>query len=348
MATIIKTPAGTFRAIIRTNNKAITKTFKLKKLATAWAKRIEGDADLMAATGMKGASVPFSKLADEFHDQWTKKDNITSKIKFWKAQLGDTPLIKIDDIMIDAMLKEYAAGDVLCGRNHKSLGRQRAPATVSRMRAMISSIFVYAIKQKKYLKINPVKTAISFKEPNGRERYLSDEERSALLSACRASDWNKLYLLTLLALTTGARQGELLGLHWDEINFKDRTALLFDTKNGESRILTFPDVAMVELQQFREVGTGLVFQSKKKWNRPFEFRKHWHKAMDNAGIKNFRFHDLRHSAASYLAMSGATLKEIAEVLGHKSIQSTDRYAHLSVAHRQKLTDRVLGKLEGLK
>ena len=66
MATITKTPAGTFRAIIRTKNKTITKIFKLKKLAKAWALRIEGDEDLMAATGCKGASIPFSQLADEY------------------------------------------------------------------------------------------------------------------------------------------------------------------------------------------------------------------------------------------------------------------------------------------
>lgn len=341
MATIIKTPAGTFRAIIRTKNKSITKTFKLKKLATAWAKRIEGDADLLAATGMSGAFIPFSKLADEFHDQWQGKDNINSKIRFWKEQLGDTPLIKIDDIQIDAVLKEYAAGEVQCGHNRKTIGRQRAPATVNRMRAMISSIFVYAIKQKKYLKTNPVKTAISFKEPKGRERYLSDDERIALLSACRESDWDKLYLLVLLALTTGARQGELLGLHWDEINFKERTALLVDTKNGESRTLTIPESTMTELSRFREVGSGLVFQSYKKWNRSFEFRKHWMKALADAGIEGFRFHDLRHSCASMMINADATLAQIGEVLGHKVAQTTLRYSHLDISRKKEIMDRVM-------
>ena len=110
MATITKTPAGTFRAIIRTKNKTITKTFKLRKLAKAWALRIEGDEDLMAATGCKGASIPFTQLADEYIDQWTGKSRITDKVRFWKMQLGDTPLIKITGDQLQTILDDYEAG----------------------------------------------------------------------------------------------------------------------------------------------------------------------------------------------------------------------------------------------
>lgn len=345
MATIIKTPAGTFRAIIRTKNKSITKTFKKKGLATEWAKRIEGDADLIAATGCKGASIPFSQCADEFHDQWTGKDDITGKISFWKAQLGNTPLTSVDDIQVDDILTEYSEGAALCGLKRSNAGRKRAPATVNRMRALLSSIFVYAIKKKKYIKKNPVKTTNSFKEPKGRTRRLSDEERPALLSACRDSQWDRLYLLVLMALTTGARQGELLGLHWDDIDFKERTALLIDTKNGESRILSIPLETMTELLRFREIGSGLLFPSPTKFRKPFEFRKHWHKAMAGAGIVGFRFHDLRHSCASMMINANVSLTEIGRVLGHKSTQTTLRYAHMEVSTKQEIMDRVM---EGVK
>jgi integrase len=210
------------------------------------------------------------------------------------------------------------------------------------MRACLSSIFRYAIKEQSYLSANPVAQVPSRTEKNKRTRFLSDEERNALLTACHESDWNKLYLLVLMALTTGARLGELLGLHWDEIDFKERTTLLIDTKNGDSRILTIPESTINELQRFREVGSGLVFPSPTKFRKPFEFRKHWHKAMADAGIEGFRFHDLRHSCASMLVMNGATLYEAGQVLGHKSQQTTARYAHLSTGHKQALTDRILG------
>ena len=121
--------------------------------------------------------------------------------------------------------------------------------------------------------------------------------------------------------------------------------MLWDTKNGDSRVLTIPRTTMDELQCFREIGTGLVFPSPTKWRKPFEFRKHWYKAMVDAGIEGFRFHDLRHSCASMLVMNGATLYEAGQVLGHKSQQTTARYAHLSVDHKQALTDRILGDVK---
>lgn len=110
-------------------------------------------------------------------------------------------------------------------------------------------------------------------------------------------------------------------------------------------LMTLPPAVMVELHRFREVGTGLIFPSPTKWRKPFKFRKHWLKALEQAGINNFRFHDLRHSAASMLVMNGATLYETAQILGHKSTQTTARYAHLSVEHKQALTDRIMGDLK---
>lgn len=77
---------------------------------------------------------------------------------------------------------------------------------------------------------------------------------------------------------------------------------------------------------------------------PFHFQKQWVKALKDAEITNFRFHDLRHSRASYLAMEGCSLLEIAEVLGHKSVQTTKRYAHLSTEHKAKVVSRVFDKM----
>jgi integrase len=147
----------------------------------------------------------------------------------------------------------------------------------------------------------------------------------------------------LLALTTGARQGELLALRWEDIDFNKRTATLQETKNSETRLLTLPTPSITELMKFRAT-KGLVFPGKNDSNS-YNFRKPWRKALAEAKVTNFRFHDLRHSAASYLVMSGATLHQTAEVLGHKSIETTRRcYAHLSTEHKKELTDRVLGTL----
>ena len=114
-------------------------------------------------------------------------------------------------------------------------------------------------------------------------------------------------------------------------------------------MLTLPLPVFNELTKFR--GIGLIFPSVLKPWQPKEIKKLWASALKNSNLlypttdsRYFRFHDLRHTAASYLVMNGATLFETGEVLGHKSVETTKRYAHLSVEHKQKLTDRVFGGL----
>ena len=204
---------------------------------------------------------------------------------------------------------------------------------------------------------NPCRDIKSKPENKGRTRFLSDAERKALLHSCKNSEWSKMYLLCLMALTTGARQSELLHLKIQEdIDFKKRIAHLHDTKNGEQRLLPLTDevIALIKpktkavdkvVSIVKSDDPELLFPSKKKPHQPFEFRKHWNKALIDAGITDFRFHDLRHSAASFLAMNGATLQEIADVLGHKSIQMTMRYSHLCVDHKQNLIDRIMGSVK---
>ena len=84
--------------------------------------------------------------------------------------------------------------------------------------------------------------------------------------------------------------------------------------------------------------SGLLFPSLKDPAKPYAFRTSWEKALKAAEINDFRFHDLRHSCASYLAMDGATLLEIADVLGHKTLAMVKRYSHLSSDHKRKVVE----------
>ena len=97
-----------------------------------------------------------------------------------------------------------------------------------------------------------------------------------------------------------------------------------------------------ELLVFNKNDSSLIFESKVKEEVAYCFTKPWQKALEDAEIKDFRFHDLRHSCASYLAQSGASLLEIADVLGHKQISVTKRYAHLCIEHKSCLINRVMG------
>jgi site-specific recombinase XerD len=97
------------------------------------------------------------------------------------------------------------------------------------------------------------------------------------------------------------------------------------------------------LRNFREVGAGLIFPSSVDPNTPFDFRKQWVKALRDADIQDFRWHDMRHDVASTLARDGKTLKEIAEILGHKSLASTDRYTHLCTEHKSRILNDTMSK-----
>ena len=138
-----------------------------------------------------------------------------------------------------------------------------------------------------------------------------------------------------MAITTGARKGELERLKWSDIDVDRGLAYVHQTKNGEPRVLPLTQQVLSEMGRV-DKEAELIFNSSIKPTKPYEFRKEWIKALRRADIKDFRFHDLRHTCASYLAQNGASLLEIADVLGHKQIQMTKRYAHLCVSHKQKL------------
>jgi len=361
MATITKVQRQSgvkYKVLIKARDGHVLKckTFSTKGNARQWAKRIEGDRELMESLGMEGARMTLRECADEYLDESDTKTNPAS-VRWWCNQLGDRKLADITTKDIKRVLNDYAAGKAMRGNGVDKAGkpkitstnRTRAPATVNRMKAALSALFKFAVAEG-YIADNPARKVPNRKENNERIRYLGDEhhapdERERLLAACKQSEWPKLHLLVVLAITTGARRGELLGLKWTDIDFQRRTATLHDTKNGDSRVLPLPTPAISELMKFRKT-SGLIFPGLRKPQRPFDPHKVWNKALEEAGISDFRFHDLRHSAASYLVMAGATLHECAEVLGHRSIQTTKRYAHLSTEHKAKLTERVMTGILG--
>jgi integrase len=147
-----------------------------------------------------------------------------------------------------------------------------------------------------------------------------------------------------MAITTGARKSELLNLTFNDIDFDRQTAYVQTSKNGQPRVLPLTNEVITELNKFRNQEASLIFNSELKPDRPMCFNKQWKKALTQAKITDFRYHDLRHSCASLLAQSGASLLEIAEILGHKQIQVTKRYAHLCIDHKSKLINKVMGNI----
>jgi integrase len=351
MATIRKTPNKKFQAILRGPEGQYlgAKTFTMKSDAREWARRMEADQERMTALGTAGAKMTLGKVIDQYMLVWDGRDHSRGgRCGWWSAKFGSRKLIDITPTDVRDALDKYADGLVLRADGLegslkfrvRAVNRKRAPASVNRLRATLSAVFKFAIG-KGWAISNPVHGIPQRTENNKRVRWLSEKEREALLKETRASEWKRLHLLVLIALGTGCRLGEALGLTWEAIDFKARTARLVRTKNGDSRTLTLPRPVIAELLRHRvdaegKRATGPVFPRQ-------DFRPFWEAAKTAAGIEKLRFHDLRHDAASQLVMNGATLHEVAEVLGHRSVQTSARYAHLSIAHKKKLTDSVLGK-----
>ena len=222
-----------------------------------------------------------------------------------------------------------------------------APATVVRYLAVLSHLYTVASSEWEWLETNPVRRVRRPKLPRGRVRFLDKDELSALLSACQQSDHPCLYPIVVLAVSTGMRHGEILGLRWQDVDLARNRLTLEQTKNGDRRSVPLVGRARAVISEYarvRRIDTPLVFPSRRKPRVPADFRKPWAKAVETAGLENFRFHDLRHTCASYLAMSGATLAEISEVLGHKTLAMVKRYAHLSESHTTKVVERMNGTM----
>jgi integrase len=343
MATIAKVPRArgvAYQAKIKRQGRLVkSKTFHNKAAAREWARRVEADLEQAIASGDPGHRTRFDALSDRYLAQYAGRDHHRrTQIRWWQDRLGGCRLADISLEVIRLHLDNYRFGR----DRHPVVAR--TPASTNRLKAALSALFTFGVKHGLANK-NPARQIPVETEHNHRIRFLSQEERMRLLQACRESTWDRLYLLVLMALMTGARKGELLTLRWEWVDVNERTVQLARTKNGESRVLTLPLPVVEELLRFRGADE-LVFPGRRgRNNRPADARPAWERALAQAGIQNFRFHDLRHSAASYLAMAGASLLEVAEVLGHRSVQTTKRYAHLSVAHKKSLTDRVLGNLE---
>lgn len=300
----------------------------------------------------------FSELADRFiRDVLPKKSASAAKIQkaqmeWWTKQLGHHVLGDVTPSLISVCRDELLAGAT-------KRGTMRSNATVNRYLAALSHAFTIAVNEWEWLEDSPMRKVKKTPEPRGRVRFLSEDEthsgetvkgeRTRLLKACEQSSNPYLYTVVVLALSTGMRQGEIMNLTWDVVDLNQGRITLHETKNGERRVVPLAGKALEMLKEHakvRRIDTTLLFSGKAKKNVPMDLRTPWLTALKVASIEDFRFHDLRHSAASYLAMNGASMAEIAEVLGHKTLQMVKRYSHLSEAHTAGVVSRMNERIFG--
>lgn len=325
-----------YRVQFMKNGRRIGQTFKTKKAAEAFmAQLIVYDDMADALTHFSLSTILIDSAITAFLDQYKGRDrSLIQRLGWWAERLKGKPVGKVSRQHIKFALEALQKDE-------------KSPSTLNRYKAAISSLFEW-FNDKHDVKHNPAREVRQKTEDNQYTRFLSDDELSRLLKAASTSKWERLHLLIHMAIATGARRSELINLKWSDLDFQRKTANLEHTKNSSKRVLTLTTAVIQELMPFRQVGDAYLFPHTSELHGPFEhFDHHWKACLIEAAITDFRFHDLRHTCASLLAMNGATLLEIANHLGHKTLAMVMRYAHLCVAHKSALTERVFGDITSI-
>jgi len=219
------------------------------------------------------------------------------------------------------------------------------PATVNRLLATIKHMFTKAVDWEMVSEevLKKVRKVKQLPENNRRLRFLSSEECQALIKGCDPH----LRPMVITALNTGMRRGEILNLTWDQVDSRHGFILLEVTKSGERREIPINETLRQTLEALpRHIKSPFVFWHGEEGKPYGEVKRSFNSAVRRAGIKDFTFHDLRHTFASQLVMAGCDLRTVQDLLGHKTLTMTLRYAHLSPSHKVKalgMLDEVLNE-----
>ncbi len=366
MATIEKRERkkGTvYRVVVRVKGHPVQQaTFRTKTKAKQWGERTESkirDGEFFPSAVSRKRTV--HDLIERYkrdvlpQKRSSSADSQQKHLDWWDDKIGEYAVPRVTPALLSEIRDELLAGDT-------NRGGKRTGGTVTRYLASLSHVFTVAVKDWRWIDSNPFLKVTKPKPGKGIVRFLSDTERKALLDECKKSKSEGLYCAVVTALSTGCRRGELWKLKWSHVDLQRELLIFEDTKNHERRNVALMGHALEIMKERKKQQkkkleakiTGInekpksiddqyVFPGKIP-GQSMDFTRPWRDAMKRAKVENFRWHDLRHSCASYLAMNGATLAEIAEVLGHKTLQMVKRYAHLSDAHTSKVVGSMNEKI----
>ena len=258
-----------------------------------------------------------------------------SQLNWWKNLVGSILISNLTPQLLSEIKSNFL--------------KTHTGATWNRYKSALSSVLSLCAGEWGWCFINPASKIKAEKESPGVVRYLDEEERRRLLTVAKNYPLHAMYPFILLALSTGMRKGEIKRLKWSDIDFENASVLVEITKNGSPRRLPIPPFcyqALKEYSKIRKINSPLIFPSavESKPTIPLRIESYWRDIKTKAELKNFRFHDLRHTFASYLAMNGASALEISELLGHRDMQMVKRYAHLTSKHNAELLNRLDKKL----
>jgi integrase len=296
------------------------KSFDKRNEAVRWARDIESEAD-------RSGWVADSRLAEKttLAELLTRYSIEVSPTK--RSALTETSRIHaiLRRPIVHRTLAKLTSADIATYRDGRL--KDVAPATVVRELNTLSHAIEIALREwGLWLPRNPVKMVRRPTVPQGRKRRLEEGEEDRLLAACDKGRTPLLKQLVVLAIETGMRRGELLGLRWEHVNLNKRIAHLPLTKNGESRDVPLSRRAtdtLIALSKHKRPNVDLVFaMSGNSVRLAFEHLR------VRAGMPDLHFHDLRHEAITRLFERGLNIAEVSAISGHKELRMLQRYTHL--------------------
>ena len=286
----------------------------------------------------KGGGITLEQAVERYLAAKARKRSV-SEDKRILGHLNDyfgkeTPLAEITA----SRISEYKGQRLLTcrtvGEGETAIRRPLAGATVNRALALLRHLLRLAHEEWELL--DAVPRIRMEREAEGRLRWLTPEEATLLLDACRKSRNEHLADLVEFALFTGMRRGEVLALTWERVDRARGVVLLDVTKTGRRREVPLNSRADAVLARRGSKSSGLVFGTR-RWDR---FRSAFENAVERAKLADFHFHDLRHTFASWAVQRGATLQEVKDLLGHHTLAMTLRYGHLAPEHLRTAVARL--------
>ena len=343
MPTIVKTPSGTWKAVIRkTGFPSNIKTFRLKKDAEDWARRTEDE----MVRGLFIQRGPSERLTFEKAMQRYLAEVTPTKRPF--TQTGELnrsiPLIsffgKYSLAAVTAEMVAQYRDKRLAGEDRKGKDGEPIPRAANTVRlelALLGHLFTVAVKEWGLgLPYNPVLNVRRPTPAPGRNRRLDVAEEAKLLAAVDKHSNPMLRWIVRIAVETGMRSSEITTLRRSQVDLSRRVVRLVETKNTLPRTVPLSVEATTLFKQaldhpIRPIETDLIFYGepgKDGQRRPYNFNKVWLDIKRSVGCSDFRFHDLRHEAVSRLVEGGLSDQEVSAISGHKSMQMLKRYTHL--------------------
>ncbi len=282
----------------------------------------------------------FNELVEEYKKWAERQRSFSSKIHLINQLCEDFRNVLLKNFNTK-LLEQYQTKRLQGGKRQAKDSEGRTiivpnkPATVNRLQATLSHMFTKGYEWEMLSEdiLKRVRKVKMLPENNRRLRYLSNDECQTLISKCDSH----LKAIVITALNTGMRKGEVLSLEWEKhIDLKHGFILLDKTKNGDRREIPINETLRSVFHGLtRRIDIPYVFHDHDAGKPYKDIKRSFKTALRRAGIRDFKFHDLRHTFASHLVMAGIDLTTVKELLGHKTLTMTLRYAHLAPAHKVK-------------